>query len=164
MLCFFFFKQKTAYEMRISDWSSDVCSSDLALEGPQAAGAVGDDVAVRRREGDRRRLGLLARQPLGHYRGAPRRAGIDDAPGGHAGIVRRRPVEGAVARLRSGRPLLHLERLLAGGTEGLAAAKQQADDRGSEGAGQASARGHRRTSCLLGTSQTRPVVTRVPLR
>src|SRR3546814_4059866 len=29
MLFFFFFKQKTAYEMRISDWSSDVCSSDL---------------------------------------------------------------------------------------------------------------------------------------
>src|SRR3546814_5672610 len=29
MLCFFFFKQKTAYEMRIRDWSSDVCSSDL---------------------------------------------------------------------------------------------------------------------------------------
>src|SRR3546814_8270247 len=29
MVCFFCFKQKTAYEMRISDWSSDVCSSDL---------------------------------------------------------------------------------------------------------------------------------------
>src|SRR3546814_3080284 len=29
MIFFFFFKQKTAYEMRISDWSSDVCSSDL---------------------------------------------------------------------------------------------------------------------------------------
>src|SRR3546814_6080286 len=29
VLFFFFFKQKTAYEMRISDWSSDVCSSDL---------------------------------------------------------------------------------------------------------------------------------------
>src|SRR3546814_4137940 len=29
MCSFFFFKQKTAYEMRISDWSSDVCSSDL---------------------------------------------------------------------------------------------------------------------------------------
>src|SRR3546814_16727897 len=28
-ICFFFCKQKTAYEMRISDWSSDVCSSDL---------------------------------------------------------------------------------------------------------------------------------------
>src|SRR3546814_5677154 len=31
--CFFFFKQKTAYEMRISDWSSDVCSSDLLAAG-----------------------------------------------------------------------------------------------------------------------------------
>src|SRR3546814_9274118 len=30
---FFFFKQKTAYEMRISDWSSDVCSSDLNMRG-----------------------------------------------------------------------------------------------------------------------------------
>src|SRR3546814_5196264 len=30
LLFFFFFKQKTAYEMRISDWSSDVCSSDLS--------------------------------------------------------------------------------------------------------------------------------------
>src|SRR3546814_1427311 len=29
IMCFFCFKQKTAYEMRISDWSSDVCSSDL---------------------------------------------------------------------------------------------------------------------------------------
>src|SRR3546814_1244079 len=30
LVFFFFFKQKTAYEMRISDWNSDVCSSDLA--------------------------------------------------------------------------------------------------------------------------------------
>src|SRR3546814_8368319 len=30
IFCFFFFKQKTAYELRISDWSSDVCSSDLS--------------------------------------------------------------------------------------------------------------------------------------
>src|SRR3546814_5455791 len=38
-LYFFFFKQKTAYEMRISDWSSDVCSSDLPrphCRGPAA--------------------------------------------------------------------------------------------------------------------------------
>src|SRR3546814_10562686 len=34
---FFFFKQKTAYEMRISDWSSDVCSSDLLDAGTAAA-------------------------------------------------------------------------------------------------------------------------------
>src|SRR3546814_11472837 len=33
MFFFFFFKQKTAYEMRISDWSSDVCSSDLWNQG-----------------------------------------------------------------------------------------------------------------------------------
>src|SRR3546814_2036491 len=33
-LFFFFFKQKTAYEMRISDWSSDVCSSDLLRKPP----------------------------------------------------------------------------------------------------------------------------------
>src|SRR3546814_9034558 len=38
MFCFFFFfKQKTAYEMRISDWSSDVCSSDLTPAGAHAA-------------------------------------------------------------------------------------------------------------------------------
>src|SRR3546814_1115938 len=40
---FFFFKQKTAYEMRISDWSSDVCSSDLTaltcMNGSQLATA-----------------------------------------------------------------------------------------------------------------------------
>src|SRR3546814_3121744 len=35
----FFFKQKTAYEMRISDWSSDVCSSDLASSVSAAGGA-----------------------------------------------------------------------------------------------------------------------------
>src|SRR3546814_2677253 len=39
LCCFFFFKQKTAYEMRISDWSSDVCSSDLTL--PRASGGCG---------------------------------------------------------------------------------------------------------------------------
>src|SRR3546814_6910014 len=47
LLWFFFFKQKTAYEMRISDWSSDVCSSDLfkvicdAL-AVASAGKIGD--------------------------------------------------------------------------------------------------------------------------
>src|SRR3546814_4310985 len=37
---FFFFKQKTAYEMRISDWSSDVCSSDLDVGGLVAAASL----------------------------------------------------------------------------------------------------------------------------
>src|SRR3546814_11452634 len=40
---FFFFKQKTAYEMRISDWSSDVCSSDLAL---LTAAIIGDPTKI----------------------------------------------------------------------------------------------------------------------
>src|SRR3546814_5315268 len=43
---FFFFKQKTAYEMRISDWSSDVCSSDLKREG-QLNKLMGDYIAVK---------------------------------------------------------------------------------------------------------------------
>src|SRR3546814_10239926 len=46
ILVFFFFKQKTAYEMRISDWSSDVCSSDLlgrvVLAVQTALAEVGD--------------------------------------------------------------------------------------------------------------------------
>src|SRR3546814_1220894 len=36
-MLFFFFKQKTAYEMRISDWSSDVCSSDLVWQAASIA-------------------------------------------------------------------------------------------------------------------------------
>src|SRR3546814_3082784 len=43
---FVFFKQKTAYEMRISDWSSDVCSSDLAPHG--AAVYTGRNVCTQR--------------------------------------------------------------------------------------------------------------------
>src|SRR3546814_1688641 len=43
-MCFFFFNQKTSYEMRISDWSSDVCSSDLlAAEHPLRIEQHGDD-------------------------------------------------------------------------------------------------------------------------
>src|SRR3546814_3850343 len=53
-VCFFFFKQKTAYEMRISDWSSDVCSSDLL----RSSGETTNE--------DQHRGGLHAR------RGAPR--------------------------------------------------------------------------------------------
>src|SRR3546814_13263821 len=49
-MLFFFFKQKTAYEMRISDWSSDVCSSDLeaafdAVEHLVADADVGERAA-----------------------------------------------------------------------------------------------------------------------
>src|SRR3546814_9626907 len=53
---FFFFKQKTAYEMRISDWSSDVCSSDLQTCHPEHEGQhnlgdhQGDGMSEQRRE------------------------------------------------------------------------------------------------------------------
>src|SRR3546814_36716 len=43
---FFFFKQKTAYEMRISDWSSDVCSSDLPARRGSGGGVVRTQCAV----------------------------------------------------------------------------------------------------------------------
>src|SRR3546814_10093597 len=52
VMVFYFFKQKTAYEMRISDWSSDVCSSDLhaaievTAEVDQRLGAAADRLAV----------------------------------------------------------------------------------------------------------------------
>src|SRR3546814_1352557 len=61
----FFFKQKTAYEMRISDWSSDVCSSDLILHqqdrqrGPavlrRQLAAVRENAQPHRRRGQRQR-------------------------------------------------------------------------------------------------------------
>src|SRR3546814_13011977 len=51
MCFFFFFKQKTAYEMRISDWSSDVCSSDLAGRQVRRAVAHRRELEGRRRRG-----------------------------------------------------------------------------------------------------------------
>src|SRR3546814_5171314 len=45
LVCVFFFKQKTAYEMRISDWSSDVCSSDLLVDGVSLTGNEVDGTA-----------------------------------------------------------------------------------------------------------------------
>src|SRR3546814_9139910 len=57
MLLIFFCKQKTAYEMRISDWSSDVCSSDLLVLSDQAVEAV--EGGVFNRLGHRWAAGLL---------------------------------------------------------------------------------------------------------
>src|SRR3546814_13798243 len=69
----FFFKQKTAYEMRISDWSSDVCSSDLM---------VGDAVHLRHPQGEggrhRRPCARAGCLPWRHQRQAGDRGlGID---------------------------------------------------------------------------------------
>src|SRR3546814_20928720 len=48
VVCCFFFKQKTAYEMRISDWSSDVCSSDLVSHFVAALSGDTDVAELRR--------------------------------------------------------------------------------------------------------------------
>src|SRR3546814_19825471 len=59
-LYFFFFKQKTAYEVRISDWSSDVCSSDLRDEHREAHPRVDrDHPACRDRRAEEGELEML---------------------------------------------------------------------------------------------------------
>src|SRR3546814_8641611 len=59
---FFFFKQKTAYEMRISDWSSDVCSSDLSIPVPTTY-ANGSIPSVQRRSGRETKPAFFAANP-----------------------------------------------------------------------------------------------------
>src|SRR3546814_10151039 len=79
---FFFFKQKTAYEMRISDWSSDVCSSDLAPHRVQGRAAPHSGLALP--------LGGLALPlggralPLGGQARRPRALGWEGDGGGGA--------------------------------------------------------------------------------
>src|SRR3546814_13948505 len=62
---FVFFKQKTAYELRISDWSSDVCSSDLALDPPVAVEDKCRNIAALPIELDARDLALDPLRPVG---------------------------------------------------------------------------------------------------
>src|SRR3546814_11310883 len=76
MMLFFFFKQKTAYEMRISDWSSDVCSSDFhhrAVDsGERAIGVLAEILVPRRVE-------QIEDEPLvleGHHRRGHRNAAL----------------------------------------------------------------------------------------
>src|SRR3546814_10807961 len=89
LVMFFFFKQKTAYEVRISDWSSDVCSSDLGIgEGLRhqlGKQAPGGEVVVE----------LEARQQ------AVERGGVDE--GGAGGLHRRRLAQAGAAGLGRGR-------------------------------------------------------------
>src|SRR3546814_1149271 len=64
---FFFFKQKTAYEMRISDWSSDVCSSDLQCHGVNrnGRGINSRDMSVQPRDhSDAKGMGGIPDQEL----------------------------------------------------------------------------------------------------
>src|SRR3546814_19899165 len=119
-----FFKQKTAYEMRISDWSSDVCSSDLVvcgledpapspglnIEGHQCAGYLIVDratlSAIMVRRGIAGRNVNQAQLPvIGHLCPAVRgRGGIGIAGGRGADPIRRAAkIRGASGRERMGR-------------------------------------------------------------
>src|SRR3546814_7643075 len=83
LFAFFFVKQKTAYEMRISDWSSDVCSSDLE---------------PRRRMGGARRTGECGRADL--YRDAAERVCRQGRR--NVSPLDRRHTDGAAGRARGG--------------------------------------------------------------
>src|SRR3546814_17165338 len=84
-LVIFFVKQKTAYEMRISDWSSDVCSSDLVVDG----------VGLRRQPRDDGRGRSAQASGFGHrdgphprrHRRAGLRAGLDHRRGDRQSVV-----------------------------------------------------------------------------
>src|SRR3546814_6239496 len=79
----FFFKQKAAFEMRISDWSSDVCSSDLRLQRRD----VGAPVAAMEADLHGRKAGLQeALRRLGHGGGVAQRSrrGVERHPVGTA--------------------------------------------------------------------------------
>src|SRR3546814_7446100 len=90
--CFFFFKQKTAYEMRISDWSSDVCSSDLSDDSRarvRANFAAANATALGDYSGSR--AALYARLKLAGLEDAPEQFAVfaeDDPDQGH-GLGRR---------------------------------------------------------------------------
>src|SRR3546814_2731664 len=97
ILLVFFFKQKTAYEMRISDWSSDVCSSDLALCRPvggrralaqkQERWNGGQSEHHSGKHHDIRHI-IGRRMPAG---ARPRHIGQGDAQGKHAAAIPKAP-------------------------------------------------------------------------
>src|SRR3546814_3935184 len=89
--CFFVFKQKPAYEMRISDWSSDVCSSDLRVDlrtdpgGASSQAPVLDDARLRESAA---RADCADRQLL-ETRGLVRLGGLQHRAGNHRSEERR---------------------------------------------------------------------------
>src|SRR3546814_7979304 len=74
---FFFFKQKTAYEMRISDWSSDVCSSDLRAATASADLAAAENAENLREQADKAaRDAAKADKTKAHASGGSRAIGL----------------------------------------------------------------------------------------
>src|SRR3546814_9912333 len=86
------YKQKTAYEMRISDWSSDGCSSDR--DQRSAAEAEEGQKEARRREGDREAEDDLDEPPEAARRLAERQRQTGDDDDDHRDDLRDRPLHG----------------------------------------------------------------------
>src|SRR3546814_16270411 len=98
----FFFKQKTADEMRISDWSSDVCSSDLGAQDVARAGhgdQQDDGMAARDHKAGKSKLGL-GRPDRGRQESDKEQSGVDTHFGNAESALR----SGAVRRLRPPAP------------------------------------------------------------
>src|SRR3546814_5807297 len=121
VLFMFFFKQKTAYEMRISDWSSDVCSSDLLIGENDPGGTARLGTTAREEPHADRKAWLERAGHVEHGGGRARVARKAGGHGAHAGVDRPpvgqfndRPVAGAQT-LRIGRADrsfdLHLRRI-----------------------------------------------------
>src|SRR3546814_7892671 len=87
VVVFFFFKQKTAYEMRISDWSSDVCSSDLRLLQRAVCRHTGAGVGAGEHLVDAVEVDQIARVRRQHPVGIP--AAVPDAEGARRGAEKR---------------------------------------------------------------------------
>src|SRR3546814_1835288 len=98
LFLFYFFKQKTAYEMRISDWSSDVCSSDLDRAQQARGGLLADRPGVAAqvgqvRVGDAvdglgREHGVVPAAPILGLRALPHgEVGVGDALGQQDAVV-----------------------------------------------------------------------------
>src|SRR3546814_10898523 len=105
MLCIFFFTQKTAYEMRISDWSSDVCSSDLVAYRDHADGRhrAADRAALRdaRSRGCHAALSVAVAADLARQSGRRRRPCRIRAGRGGGGMAARLRSEEHTSELQS---------------------------------------------------------------
>src|SRR3546814_8091312 len=104
---FFFFKQKTAYEMRISDWSSDVCSSDLAddLETLDSVGR-GLHPSQQGERVDRARAPRPADRARGDRGREPKRGGSDDPQRSLGADQQLGQVVTAIVLLEHGKPVI----------------------------------------------------------
>src|SRR3546814_9310711 len=82
---FFFFNQKTAYEMRIRDWSSDVCSSDLGeAPGQRTVGALDGEQAIGGSLGCRQKARRAGQAVRLHHATQEIAEGVRQRPGGVA--------------------------------------------------------------------------------